>query len=214
MPRSTMPPVRGTRLARLVAASALAMLASAAPARFTEAQATPAPAASPAVVAAPLARAKTVIVLRHAEKDASGDPADPHLAEAGQRRAKALAALLRKSGASALFASEFHRTRDTLAPLATELGLTVESLPARDPAALVKRIDALPAGATAVIAGHSNTVPAILAALGAEWPGVVENGKPKNLAEDAFGRVFVVSLPPAEARAHVATTTLELSTDP
>lgn len=175
----------------------------------------PAPVPRPAPESLPPApRAKTVIVVRHAEKDAAGDAQDPHLGEAGQRRAEALAALLRRSGASALLASEYHRTRDTLAPLATALGLTVESVPARDAAALVKRIDALPAGATVVVAGHSNTVPGILALLGAELPGVVEKGKPKNLPEDAFGRVFVVTLPPAAAREHVATTTLELSTDP
>lgn len=193
----------------LVASAALlALAAAAAPQSGTGS--TP----QPPAVQASLARSKTVIVLRHAEKDAQGDPQDPHLGEAGQRRAQTLAALLRKSGASALFASEFHRTRDTLAPLAAALGLAVESVPARDTAALVKRIDALPPGATAVVAGHSNTVPAILAALGAELPGVVESGKPKNLAEDAFGRVFVVTLPPASAREHVAATTLELSTDP
>lgn len=214
MSRHSLPLRTRTRLARFAAASALAVLACALPAHVAGSQAGSAPAAAPSRVVAPLARAKTVIVLRHAEKDASGDPADPHLGEAGQRRAQALAALLRKSGASVLFASEFHRTRDTLAPLATALGLSVESLPARDTAALAKRVDALPEGATVVIAGHSNTVPAILAALGAELPGVVEDGKPKNLAEDVFGRVFVVSLPPAKARAHVATTTLELSTDP
>ena len=175
----------------------------------------PAPVPKPAPEAlATVPRAKTVIVVRHAEKDAAGDPQDPHLGEAGQKRAKALAALLRKSGASALFASEFHRTRDTLAPLATELGLTVETVSARDAAALVKRIDALPAGATVVVAGHSNTVPGLLALLGAELPGVVDAGKAKNLAEDAFGRVFVVTLPPPTARMHVATTTVELSTDP
>lgn len=197
-----------------VSACALVLAASPAPQLGD-----PAPVPRPAPESLPPApRAKTVIVLRHAEKDAADDPKEPqlgpHLSAAGKQRADALAALLRHSGASALLATEYHRTRDTLAPLATALGLTVESVPARDAAALVKRIDALPAGATVVVAGHSNTVPAILAQLGAELTGVVEHGKPKNLSEDAFGRVFVVTLPPAAAREHVATTTVELSTDP
>ena len=88
-----------------------------------------------------------MIVLRHAEKDPSGDPRDPGLSESGRARAEALAALLARSRASALLASESRRTRETLAPLAARLGLETAAVPAADAKALLAKLDALPPSA-------------------------------------------------------------------
>src|SRR5215212_4122138 len=77
---------------------------------------------------------QAVIVVRHAEKaDQSPDTA---LSAKGRARAKALADLLRGAGVTHIITSEFVRTRDTAAPLAALLGLSVERVPARDLPAL------------------------------------------------------------------------------
>src|SRR5215213_4822262 len=84
---------------------------------------------------------QAVIVVRHAEK--VDQAADAALSAKGRARAKALADLLRGAGVTHIITSEFVRTRETAAPLATRLGLTVEQVAARDLPALVARLHAL-----------------------------------------------------------------------
>jgi hypothetical protein len=115
---------------------------------------TPAPAAEPATV---------VYVVRHAEKASDGD--DPPLTERGQARAEALAALLADQALSAVYSTPYQRTRQTVAPAAAVHGLTVTAYdPSGDLAATLR---AAPAGLVFLVAGHSNTVPGIVAGLGA-----------------------------------------------
>ena len=165
-----------------------------------------APAAPPQSAAPPASRGSTVIVLRHAEKDPKADPKDPGLSEAGQARAAALAHLVAPARPAHLYASEFQRAQRTLEPLAGELGLKVEVVPAGRTADLVRTLRALPEGSLSVVAGHSNTVPALVEALG----GKIERLEKGALAESEYGRLFVVTLPPAGATG-VATGTLELA---
>lgn len=161
---------------------------------------------APALPPAP-ARGSTVVVLRHAEKDPQGDPKDPGLSEVGRARAEALARLLAPSKPTRLFASEFQRAQRTLDPLAQALGLKPEIVPAGKGAELAQRLRALPEGSVSVVVGHSNTVPALVGALG----GTLERLEKGQLAETEFGRLFVLTLPPAGSEGRVATTTLELS---
>jgi phosphohistidine phosphatase SixA len=153
--------------------------------------------------AAPAAR--TVILLRHAEKATDGDARDPHLSEAGKKRAEALARLLSKAGATKLYSSEYQRAKETLAPLAAAAGVEVQAIGAAKSADLVTELQKLPAGGVAVVAGHSNTVPAIAKALGATIQGLDAKGY---LDEASFDRLFLVTLPPAGAKA--APTLVEL----
>jgi len=153
------------------------------------------------------ARGSTVIVVRHAEKDPQGDPKDPGLSAAGRARAEALARLLAPAKPTQLFASEFQRAQRTLDPLAQALGVKIEVQPAGKGAELAQRLRALPEGSVSVVVGHSNTVPALVAALG----GKIERLEKGSLAETEFGRMFVVTLPPAGSEERVATTTLELA---
>ena len=111
----------------------------------------------------------TVFVVRHAEK--GPEPTDPGLTEAGKRRAEELARALKEVGVSALFATEFKRTQETVAPLSAASGVQPTLLPARDVAGLVAALRALPAGSRAVVASHSNLVHLIVAELsGAKVP--------------------------------------------
>jgi broad specificity phosphatase PhoE len=112
---------------------------------------------------------QTVIVVRHAERvDQSQDAA---LSDAGAARAEALAVALADAGVRAIYTTQYQRTRQTAAPLAKRLALeprVVES--AGDAAAhateVARRVLQDPAPVVLVV-GHSNTVPAIVAALGA-----------------------------------------------
>jgi broad specificity phosphatase PhoE len=128
---------------------------------------------------------KTVVLVRHAEKAA--EPAsDPNLSEAGAARAERRGKMLARSGVTHLYASEFQRTQQTLAPLAVAVGVQPQVVAAREPAALASALESLPRGAVAVVAGHSNTVPALLEKL--------TGGAAKiTLTDSDYDRVFVVT---------------------
>jgi phosphohistidine phosphatase SixA len=113
-----------------------------------------------------------VIFVRHAEKAAA--PADdPPLTEAGIARASALVDALGGAGVKAIITTEFKRTKDTAEPLAQKLGITPQVVAARGvagPAHITAVANAIRqhTSGTIVVVGHSNTVPAIIAALGGE----------------------------------------------
>ena len=140
----------------------------------------------------PLADDPTVvIVVRHGEREETpADPRDPALNAAGQTRAAALAAAAEDAGVSAVYSTQFRRTRDTGAPLAQKLGVPVTPFEinggnmANYPALLRDEILDKHRGKTVVVVGHSNTVPAIVQALG---------GKPvPALTEADYDRFYVV----------------------
>jgi broad specificity phosphatase PhoE len=114
-----------------------------------------------------------VIVVRHAEK-ATDDPRDPSLSEAGQARAQALAKALEHTGLDAAYSTQYRRTRLTAEPSAKAAGIEVQVRPidggnaATYAADLARDLRALPAGSTALVVGHSNTVPDIVAAIGGQ----------------------------------------------
>jgi phosphohistidine phosphatase SixA len=122
--------------------------------------------------------------VRHGEKQSS--ERDAALSPAGHTRARCLAETLADNGVTHVVTSEFMRTRDTAGPLATKLGVTPTVVPAADTAAWVDHLNRLPDGSVALVAGHSNTVPELVAALGA---GTVA------ITEDTFDKMFVVVVP-------------------
>ena len=143
----------------------------------------------------------TVIVVRHAETAGSSRTGgDPKLSESGMQRAEALAELLEHAGVTHLYSSQFERTKAVLAPLAEASGLEVESLDADALKEQIERIQALPPGSVAVIAGHSNTVPAMVLALGGT-PQRTERHPQYGpmLAHTEYGRLFLLTLPPGSA---------------
>jgi phosphohistidine phosphatase SixA len=111
----------------------------------------------------------TVILVRHAEK--ADTTSDPVLSAAGTARAGALADSLARSGIAGIIVTQLQRTRLTAAPLAARLGLEPVVVPAGGPvadhaAAVAAVIRDRFAGKTVLVVGHSNTVPAIIRALG------------------------------------------------
>src|SRR6266542_1482215 len=110
-------------------------------------------------VSASLASAQPVVVIvRHAEKAANGGN-DPDLSSAGRTRAEALARILKDSGITAIFTSEFKRTKETAAPTATSTHVAPTVVAAKDTAALVARLHQL--NGNALIVGHGDTIPNI-----------------------------------------------------
>jgi broad specificity phosphatase PhoE len=109
-----------------------------------------------------------VILVRHAEKAA--EPAnDPPLTPAGAARAQALVEALGATKPSAIIVSATKRTGETAAPLAAKHGLTpqVVSLTGGGAAHVNAVAEAVrKARGVVVVVGHSNTVPAIIRALG------------------------------------------------
>ena len=109
----------------------------------------------------------TVILVRHAEKKiVPPENKDPDLSPAGLARAQELAKMFGDSGIKAIYATQFKRTQQTVKPLADKLGLPVTQVEAKKTTELVKQIRARNAGQVIFIAGHNNTVPEIIAALG------------------------------------------------
>src|SRR5438094_8272600 len=90
-------------------------------------------------VSASIASAQPIVVIvRHAEKATDGGR-DPDLSLAGRARADELARILKDSGITAIFTSEFKRTQETAAPTATSTHVTPTMVAAKDTAALVAR---------------------------------------------------------------------------
>jgi phosphohistidine phosphatase SixA len=140
---------------------------------------------------------RTLVLVRHAEKSEADDGQDPELSGAGKERAKELARLLAHSGATRLIATEYRRTRETLAPLAAATGLEVEVRSAPDVETLASEITSAEPGSVTVVCGHSNTLPALAQRLGVPLTGVTDGPRGAALAEDRYDRLFVVHLPPA-----------------
>lgn len=140
--------------------------------------------AVPAVMAQP----STVIIVRHAEKAVTQGP-DPALSEAGIARARALAGAIADAEIGSVITTQFKRTSETAAPVLAARGLKPVTVPAsRDMPAHIKAVADVvrtqPAGAAVLVVGHSNTVPAIINALGG--PRMTE------LCESDYDNLFIL----------------------
>jgi broad specificity phosphatase PhoE len=138
---------------------------------------------------------RTIVLVRHAEK-ALEPKDDPNVTEEGAARAKRLSDLLGKSGVTHVFASEYQRTQQTVAPLSVAAGVNVQIVAARQGDALLSALESLRRNSLAVVCGHSNTVPALLERL--------TGGQAKLRIEDSeYDRLFIVTQwgPGRDARA-------------
>ncbi len=133
----------------------------------------------------------TMIFVRHAEKvSVSGD--DPGLSPAGQRRAIELARQLVDAdvvaGVDAIYSTPFRRTRDTAQPVADALDLPINIYDPSDNEAVLATILKNHKGKIILIVGHSNTLPTLIADLGA-------SKKVPPIAEDEYDNIYVISIP-------------------
>ena len=127
--------------------------------------------------------APVVFIVRHAEKANTGGK-DPELSVQGQKRAEALANILKDSQIAAVFVTEFKRTQETAAPTARTAHVSPTVIPANDIAVIVEKLRTL--NGNALVVGHGNTIPDLLRALGIATAA--------SIPEDDYAEIFVVLL--------------------
>lgn len=125
------------------------------------------------------AAAPSWYVMRHLQKAEGPDPA---LSEEGARNAERLSTWFARDRPAAIYVSTTRRARETAAPLAARLRLTMKEYDPRDTPGLAARVRA--ETGNVLIVGHSNTVPEIVEQLG--------GARPADMAETEFGDIFKV----------------------
>ena len=126
---------------------------------------------------------RAIFIVRHGEKFSE---TDERLTEAGHARAQRLASMLKDAGVTAIYSTDTERTLGTVQPLADLLKLTVKiydtghhGSPDSRPFVATLRKDNR--DGVVVIAGHSNTVPELLRALGCADAITIEAAEYDNL---------------------------------
>lgn len=128
-----------------------------------------------------LAKQPAIYVTRH--YDTPAGERDPDLLPIGQARAARLAKALAGKRIAIIYVTDFKRTRQTAAPLATARRIPVETYDPRDTPAIVARAKA--AGRPVLVVGHSNTVPDIVEQLGGK--------RPADLKHEDFGDLWTLN---------------------
>ncbi len=126
----------------------------------------------------------TVLLVRHADISAPS-ATNPPLDVAGQARAQVLVHVAGEAGVTAIYATQYVRTQQTVEPLGAYLGLSIVQVSANDVVGLVSQLLSDHAGEVVFVAGHSNTVPQIVERIGGDpIPAIGEN---------EFDNLFVVT---------------------
>ncbi len=133
----------------------------------------------------------TVILIRHAEKDTSLQvkammTSNPPLSKEGEARAVRLVDALKSYNTDMIYATDFLRTKQTVTPLALQLQKDIEVYDANKMDAFAEKLVAQK-GKTIVVAGHSNTTPALVNLL-------IKEKKYPSLNDNVYNKIFVVTL--------------------
>ena len=133
----------------------------------------------------------TIIFVRHAEKSTE-PPDDPGLSEAGQRRVAELTRQLVDAdvvaGIDAVYATDYNRTQETARPIADALNLPINTYDAQDTETVLTEILRNHKGKIILVVGHSNTVPVLIANLGA-------SKKVPPINESEYDNIYIISIP-------------------
>lgn len=108
------------------------------------------------------AQNKTIVLVRHAEKDTAANTAngDDPLSQTGRERAERLWKVVKKYKPHEIFATAYRRTQETVAPIAAHRRKAVQTY---DPSKQADLVTQMMTSKTEhyLIAGHSNTIPAL-----------------------------------------------------
>jgi phosphohistidine phosphatase SixA len=134
----------------------------------------------------------TVVLVRHAEKELSAI-SDAPLSPEGEKRATRLAQMFGDSDTfgrvKRVYVTNTRRTQQTAAALEQRLNIPGDVVDARtDSAVLARRVLRENRGSLALVIGHSNTVPEIVAALSG-----ARDVPP--IGEEEFDTLYVVTVP-------------------
>jgi broad specificity phosphatase PhoE len=134
------------------------------------------------------AQNKTIVLVRHAEKETSEmtDKNEPPLTEAGKQRAERLAKIVKKYRPGAIYSTDFKRTRDTAGPIAKRRNLQVQTYDPKKPSDLVEAIMKSKTKRFLIV-GHSNTIPGLANMLG-------KKELFKNLDDAEHGAIWIVRI--------------------
>ncbi|HET6975006.1 MAG TPA: phosphoglycerate mutase family protein [Pyrinomonadaceae bacterium] len=128
----------------------------------------------------------TIIVVRHAEKLIEPNNQDPDLSPEGFERAQEIARVFGEAGINAIYATQYKRTQETVKPLSDRTGVAVKLLQSNQTDELVNQLQTTNRGQTVFIAGHNNTVPAIVSTLsGQTYP---------TIPESEFDNLYIVTI--------------------
>lgn len=127
----------------------------------------------------------TFILVRHAEKSNDGTD-DPQLSDEGRERANRLAFMLQGTPLTAVYSTDYKRTRTTVQSVADAQHLEVNVYEAFNPE-VIKEITDSHRGGTVLVSGHSNTTP---------WTANLLIGEATyaDYAETEYGIVLIVSV--------------------
>ena len=128
----------------------------------------------------------TIILVRHAEKKIEPNNPDPDLAPEGEARAQEIARMFSASNINAIYATNLKRTQQTVKPLSDRTGVPITILNANQIDELIRRLQTNHRGQTVFVAGHNNTVPAVVSALSGENFAV--------LPESEYDNMFIVTV--------------------
>ena len=133
----------------------------------------------------------TIIFVRHAEQT-SHDETDPPLSEAGKQRVAELTRQLVDAdvvaGIDAIYATGFKRSTETAALLSERLDLPINTYDANDTETVLEEILKNHKGKIILVVGHSDTLPELIANLGA-------SKKVPPIARDEFDNIYIISIP-------------------
>lgn len=127
-----------------------------------------------------------VFLVRHAEKVKDGTK-DPELSFSGKKRSEALSKMLQKIEFTAVYSTNYKRTRDTARPLAEARNLEIELYNPLDSRKFLDGVLSKHEGETIFVVGHSNTIPLLVNTLLGEE-------KFQTLGEDEYDNIFMVSI--------------------
>jgi broad specificity phosphatase PhoE len=128
----------------------------------------------------------TVILVRHAEKKIDPNNPDPDLTPEGESRAQGLARMFQNAGINRIFVTQYKRTQETAKPLSDRTGVPVTVVNSQQTNEVIKQILTNERGGTIFVAGHNNTVPAIVSELSGQTFPVIP--------ESEYDNMFIVTI--------------------
>lgn len=148
------------------------------------------------------AQTTTIILLRHAEKDTSTAgsafmQANPPLSKAGEARAMRLPEILKDYTPDAFYSTNYNRTRATITPLAAKFNKNIQTYDSRNLQSFADQLLQMQ-GKTIVVAGHSNTTPALVNLL-------IKEKKYADLDDSVYNQFWIVTIVDGKVQAKTVT---------
>ncbi len=133
----------------------------------------------------------TIIFVRHAEKEITNNN-DPALTDEGRKRVFELTRQLKDAdviaGLDAIYSTPFKRNMETAVPLASALNLRIHNYEKDNYEQVLNEIQEKYKGKIILVVGHSDTLPGLMAELGA-------SKKVPMIADNEYDNIYIVSIP-------------------